>query len=216
MPGQELQRRPDRGATVRQRLVRQSEFDYTNVARSNDQWPDHRLRTLVTASAIAWVEPRSVLDPACGDGSILTAALRLRPIDHVYLNDISTPNIDTLKIAAGLTLAMAGAKLSNLPAQELLETITGEVDLIVLTEILEHLDDPDALLRLAATKARFLVASSPEMRPGQVDQNPEHLWMFDRDGYRGMLAKNGWRIVQYTHLNFPSEYDFQIWVAERA
>lgn len=197
---------------MRQRLTGRDPVDY-NVARSNDQWPDHRLRTLVTASAIAWIEPQSVIDPACGDGSIVLAADKLWGIERVWLSDLSEPNI--LALVVRLDGTRPEWSLSRAPIEQTMG-IVGEYDVIVLTEILEHLEDPDAMLRLASTKARFVVASSPEMRPGQDDTNPEHLWMFDREGYRGLLAGNGWRTVQYTHLNFSSEYDFQIWVAERA
>lgn len=197
---------------MRQRLIARSEYDYTNVARSNDSWPDHQLRTLVTAAAIAWIKPQSVIDPACGDGSIVLAADRQYGIERAWLSDLSQPSI------AGLVERLEGAhpnwSMAQTPIGRALE-IAGEYDVIVLTEILEHLWNPDQLLKDAAKKARYLVASSPEMRPGQVDVNPEHQWMFDRDGYRGLLGGNGWAIRQYTHLNFPYEYDFQIWVAER-
>jgi 2-polyprenyl-3-methyl-5-hydroxy-6-metoxy-1,4-benzoquinol methylase len=201
---------------MRQRLERPEGFDY-QVLRSNDHWPEHRLRTLVTAGIIAWLQPESVLDPACGDGSLVTHALDVRttkPIKHVYLNDISTPNIEALQVAAGLRLAMVGAKLSNLPINELLSVVNGQVDVIALTEILEHLDDPDATLRLAKLHGRHLVASSPIMRPRQVDDNPEHLWQFDREGYEEMLTGAGWRIQQFTFIEFSTQYDFGVWVCK--
>lgn len=199
---------------MRQRLTGRKDFDYTSIGRSNDQWPDHRLRTLVTGAAIAWVEPESVIDPACGDGSIVRAADRLmigsinKGIAHAKLTDISQPNIDSVYQWMPSGWSHEVKDIHTAVAEAI------RYDVIVLTEILEHLEDPDALLRLASTKARYLVASSPEMRDRQVDGNNEHLWMFDRDGYRGMLGSNGWQTLQYTHLNFPSEYDFQIWVAE--
>lgn len=195
---------------MRERLIRDEAVDY-QTRRWNEKWEEHHLRTLVTASVIAWMEPVSILDPACGDGSIVSAALRLRKIRHVYLNDISTPSIEALRVASGLSLATAGAKLSNLPIADLLATMTGGVDVIVLTEILEHLEDPDLVLRLARKKGKRLVASSPHMRPGQVDDNPEHLWMFDREGYGTMLYESGWQVNQYTFLDFPSLYQFGIW-----
>jgi len=197
---------------VRQRLADRSPVDY-NVIRSNDRWPDHRARTLATAALIAWLEPQSVLDPACGDGSIALAADRLRPISRAWLSDLSEPGITAL--VERLDGSHPEWSLSRTSIERTFD-IVGEYDVVVLTEILEHLEEPDGIVRLASTKARYLVASSPEMRPGQVDGNPEHLWMFDKEGYRGLLGGNGWQVLQYTHLNFRTEYDFQIWVAERA
>ena len=85
----------------------------------------------------------------------------------------------------------------------------------MLTEILEHLEDPESLLRLARLKGQRLLVSSPEMRPGQIDSNPEHLWQFDGEGYEAMLNETGWKSVHKSHLTFRSMYDFQIWVCDR-
>lgn len=195
---------------LRERLVRSEPVDY-QVERSNSKWVEHELRKDVTGALIAWINPDSVLDPACGDGSVVTAALRFQPIKTIYLSDISQPNIDQLSVAAGLRLALAGAHIACMSIEDMLTTFTGHVDVIILTEILEHVDDPDWILRLARERSRYLVASSPEMRPGQYDDNEEHLWMFDREGYREMLVDAGWKVQQYTHLGFQSTYDFQIW-----
>lgn len=193
---------------MRTRLERSGSVDY-QVRRSNDAWRDHQARTLVTASLVAWLKPTRAVDPACGDGSILMTADRLYPIQHAHFGDISEPNIAHLIGATGykgrgwsFRMADAIATVSEAPPS----------DVIVLTEFLEHIEDPDRILSLAKSKARYLVASSPVMRDGQVDDNPEHLWMFDRAGYQGMLVKAGWNVQQYTWLAFPTMYDFGIWV----
>lgn len=197
---------------MRKRLGR-GPFDYSNMVRSNDTWPDHRARALVTGALIAWLEQDTVIDPACGDGSIVLHANRLRSLSEVRLNDISVPTIDSIRFAPLPDWTYSSGTIEGLLDPELGQ----QFDVIVLTEILEHLEDPDLILRLAALKARFLVASSPEMRKGQTDTNAEHLWQFDKRGYEKMLTDNGWRTFQYTHLGFPAtEYDFQIWLAERA
>ena len=165
---------------MRERLEGRSDVDY-QVARSNEQWIDHQARTLATGALIAWQKPDSILDPACGDGSIVLASMKHHNPKRVLLDDM---------ISHG-----------------------GKFDMIVLTETLEHLEEPDATLALARDHADILIASSPEMRLGQMDGNPEHLWMFDGGGYHDMLAAAGWAVVQKTHLAFPGlMYDFGIWV----
>lgn len=189
---------------MRKRLVRSGTVDY-QVLRSNDAWADHQARTLVTGSLIAWLKPRTIMDPACGDASIVLAASSLHPVEHMYLADISQPNIDHILRASNRRLLCTDifAAMGEFPA----------VDVIVLTEILEHLPDPDHIVALAREKATFLVASSPVMRTGQVDTNPEHLWMFDAEGYREMLEQAGWTIGSFTLIGFPeTEYDFGVWV----
>jgi len=192
---------------VRNRLER-APFDY-QVERSNEQWTDHQARTLVTGALIAWQQPESILDPACGDGSIVLASMRHHMPARVYLNDISIPSISKLK-DRGIDAVLTTKDIDDAIRE------TPEVSMIVLTETLEHLADPDATLRLAREKAAIIVASSPEMRPGQQDNNPEHLWQFDGDGYFEMLRDAGWNAIHKTHMGFPVLlYDFGIWVCHR-
>jgi hypothetical protein len=160
---------------------------------------------MVTAGLIAWQRPTSLIDPACGDASVVAYALELVEIPHIELGDISEPNVEH-----ALELGFAEAVWKG-RCDVLLER-TKSFDLVVLTEILEHLEDPDTTLRLARKSASVLVASSPVMRPSQRDENPEHVWMFDKEGYEEMLRDSGWRPFQYTFLRFESIYDFGIWV----
>ena len=193
---------------MRERLVRESEFDY-NVLRSNEQWDDHRLRTIVTASTIAWLKPQTVLDPAGGDGSILAKADLMYDINRIIFGDISSKNCEYVK--------QYGWETHCDDVDDTLEDHDSSgIDVIVLSEILEHLENPDRTLQLAANAGHKLVASSPCMREGQYDDNPEHLWMFDAEGYQTMLETNGWNIIQDTRLKFLTTYDFQIYVCERA
>lgn len=191
---------------MRKRLER-GPVDY-QVERSNEQWIDHQARTLVTGALIAWQKPQSILDPACGDGSIVLASMQHHNPHRVYLNDVSIPSISRLQ-DRGLPPNV------ELGTKDIMDAITStpHVDMMVLTETLEHLEDPDQTLALARKHASILVASSPEMREGQEDPNPEHLWQFDGHGYLQMLAEAGWRPQHKTHLAFPGlMYDFAVWV----
>lgn len=177
------------------------------VARDNHKWPDHEARTLVTGALIAWMRPESVLDPACGDGSIVLASMQHHNPQRVYLNDISIPSISRLK-DRGL---LPNIDLGTYDIEEAIVRFPN-AQMLVLTEVLEHLEDPDRVLALARKHSSMLVASSPEMRRGQTDDNPEHLWQFDGVGYREMLEQAGWNVIHKTHLAFPSQYDFGVWV----
>jgi len=193
---------------MRTRLDR-SPVDY-QVLRTNETWPEHTLRTFVTAGSITWLEPQSVIDPACGDGSLVRTAHSQRPIPYAVLSDLSRKNVQAMKpwLPDGWgtdvddALALLGSQIND------------SYDVVVLTEVLEHLVDPDALLREARRIGKYLVVSSPEMRTDQIDSNPEHLWMFDENGYRIMLEGAGWEVGPKTKLSFDSMYDFQIWVCK--
>lgn len=184
----------------RWRLDGNPDHDY-QVARSNDEWPIHRLRTKITGGIIAWQAPRTVCDPACGDASLLEAAHALHPIERAYLGDISLANITNLQVS------FPHERFTRDAMQTLLEI--PHVDLILLTEFLEHVEDPDAYLRQAREKADMLVASSPLDEKGG---NPEHLWGWDAGGYQQMLMDSGWRPESGTLLTL-SGFTFQIYTA---
>lgn len=200
---------------MRTRTREQAQVDY-QVARSNDSWWEHQVRTTVTAGLIAWLKPSSIIDPACGDASIVLASHRLHPIGYATLCDISEPSVysvnDRVK-AEGLS-----ASCSVIDAVERLEFAAGQGehwDVVVLTEFLEHVPDPDLILRLARQVGTYLVASSPLIVPPATDDNPEHLWAFDNEGYHDMFAATGWspRVCQNLLLH-GGGYNFQIWACQ--
>lgn len=195
---------------MRLRIADRSAPDY-QVARDNTSWADHRLRTRITAEMIAWLEPRFVVDPAAGDGSVVAMAHSLRPIQVAFLGDISAPNVEIMQdvSAAVETFVALGS------AEDILEPITEVADVVVLTEFLEHVEDPAKILRLARQKGKRLVASSPLWAAGgSFDPNPEHLWQFNAEGYDTLLTETGWKPLAMIPLYFPTMYDFQIWAAE--
>lgn len=84
------------------------------------------------------------------------------------------------------------------------------VDVWVLTETLEHLDDPGRVLGLVRERAGLLVLSTPV---GQFeDSNGEHCWAWDREGVESLLGAAGWTVVEFCELaGWP--YCYGLWVA---
>lgn len=190
---------------MRTRLANQLSEDEYQVIRSNFVWSDHVARLLTTAGVVSWFSPETVCDPACGDASILEAAYRLRPFRQAILGDLSIPQMVSLRpsFPASLHTGTAQHTLSLLPDQS--------IDTIVLTEILEHIEDPDSLLRAARRVGRSLVASSPIDEQAGVG-NHEHVWSFTMSDYHLMLSDAGWNGVIYTTMKvFGLPYTFQTW-----
>ena len=199
---------------MRLRLPDRDPVDY-QVLRKNTGWSDHILRTQVTASLIAWLGPDTVLDPACGDGSIVAAAHGMVPIAGAVLADLSRPNFYYVGTEMRSMLP-ENLRVSCATLEETLEE-PNSYDLVVLTEILEHVEDPVAVLKMARRRATRLVASSPifHVDDPTIDPNPEHLWQFDRDGYAEIMREAGWKPTVFMPIHFTHYmYDFQIWAAE--
>jgi hypothetical protein len=67
-------------------------------------------------------------------------------------------------------------------------------DVTVLTETLEHLENPHQALK--DVKSQFIVASCPWSETG--DYHYEfHLWAWDFDGYRELFEKTGWTVLKH-------------------
>jgi len=200
---------------VRLRLPARAPFDY-QVRRDNYVWPDHVLRVQLTAALISWFLPETILDPACGDGTIVAAANRVRPIVGAHMADISMPNF----YHVGTTMRPFLPENLTCSHSSIEETLNeGKFfDLVVLTEILEHVEDPVAILRMARKCAKYVVASSPIFVDNtRIDENPEHLWQFDAPGYSEMLVEGGWDPITFIPVTLmPPQfiYDFQIWGAQ--
>jgi hypothetical protein len=185
-------------------------WDYVNGWRDH-RWDSNwieRPRLWASAVALALGAPKVVCDPACGDASVVTTADAICPIDKAYLCDLSPDTLDRL-VPAQLRFNVE-RRVGDL--RETLNQVP-DVDAIVLTEILEHLDDPDSVLRLARAKARWLVASSPIV-PNGMDHTAQHLWAFDREGYREMLVAADWQPQVWQTVgcvDHPYEHGFQVW-----
>ena len=82
------------------------------------------------------------------------------------------------------------------------------VNLFICCETIEHLDDPDAVLKQIRDRADALVLSTPigETTP----ENPEHYWGWDQDGVRELLAGAGWEPVIQRDVLHPLAR-FQLW-----
>lgn len=198
---------------MRLRLPDRQPVDY-QVARDNHTWRDHMLRVQMTASLLAWLNPVTVIDPACGDGSIVAAAHALRPMEGAYLADISRPNF----YKVGTEMRPVLPPNLRVACQTIEETLRDPFtfDVVVLTEILEHVEDPVEILKMARDRATFLVASSPFfMDEATLDVNHEHLWQFDISGYSEMLEEAGWTGIVTVPIHLTEfMYDFQLWAAK--
>lgn len=153
---------------------------------------DHRLRVALTIQLTRTFagSVNSVADLACGDAAIASSV----DAGRRYLGDL----------APGYPICG--------PIESTVEMIP-PVDLFVCTETIEHLDDPDTVLRAIRAKTTSLLLSTPV---GCFhDANPEHYWAWDREAVEAMCADAGFKVSVYVELDLtaagPDHYSFGIW-----
>lgn len=131
----------------------------------------------------------SVSDLGCGDGGLLS-----------LLSDVDAWGYDFCPANAE-GWSERGVKAESLDVFGVDRDRVRLGDVVVLTEVLEHLADPSGVLKWlhADPTPRYLVASSP------WDETPEwhdecHAWSFDFAGYRDLVSHAGWRILRHDRV----------------
>jgi hypothetical protein len=169
------------------------------------RWKDHVLRvdhTVTLGSQLVRGQGLHLLgDLSCGDGAVPLGIQQACPeVDwhprSPILGDYAPhPRLDYVG-----------------PIDRTITRLPLTVDLFVLTETLEHLDDPAGVLTAIRGHARWLLLSTPTT-DGR-DDNPEHYWSWDVDGVRSLLDGAGWQPVVQSTLDLrwiPGSYEFQFW-----
>lgn len=94
------------------------------------------------------------------------------------------------------------------PIEESIKHID-DCTLFLLNETLEHLDDPDAILRKIRGKSTMLVISTPINEPHDTG-NLQHYWSWSTDDVLQMLSEAGWSKECVVELTLNTYHDFMI------
>ena len=164
------------------------------VPHDHRRWPDHNLRVAVTINVAQWIAGRVVAqaaDLSCGNGAILNAV----PAHRRHFGDLAPGYEHTGPIEQTIV---------DIP----------HVDMFVCSETLEHVDDPDLVLKAIRAKANALILSTPVDAWG--DDNLEHYWAWSREDVEAMLTGAGFKSMLFTSVDFRPmglTYCFGIWAA---
>lgn len=175
-------------------------------------WPDHIERVTKTAQLLGdfarTTGAQTIADLSCGDGAIISSVVPLSsdlPWQEIHMGDLVPPRPLT---DAPVVVCYLG------PIEKTIEQIP-PVDLFLCSETLEHVEDPDALLRSIRDKAQHLLLTTPHGE--NHARNPEHYWSWEREDISDMLWDAGWQHQEcqlwtptYEH---PDTYTFQMWTA---
>jgi hypothetical protein len=146
----------------------------------------HRERLTLTARLInehvVGTDLATLSDLGAGDGGLLSL---LDPSIRAWGYDLQQSNLD-------------GAAERGVDVRYG-DVVTGDIDwgdIVVATEMLEHLVDPHGLVCRIRANARVLVCSSPwHERAGGAYEF--HTWAFDPVGYRALVRKAGFEVLRH-------------------
>ena len=154
---------------------------------------DHHLRveiaTMIGKNISKLCDFKTGADLSCGNGHILKSM----DLEKIYLGDFA-PGYE-----------MCG------PIEKTIDLIPN-VDIFICSETLEHLDNPLEVLSKIRDKSKSLVLSTPIDAHG--DPNPEHYWVWSRNGVEWIMSEAGWKMDSFTLLDttvFGAIYKFGIW-----
>ena len=160
--------------------------------------PRARVRTIV--STLRRLQPRTVVDLGCGDGSLLHAIARELPAAKLAGIDLSEPQIEENRARSpGIEWHSGNVEDETIP-------VPGRFDAIVSSEVIEHLDDPlrflTSALRLAADGATLLL-STQSGRVRETERRVGHLRHFTAGEMRELLERAGWEPVRVWNSGWP-------------
>jgi hypothetical protein len=131
----------------------------------------------------------TVSDLGCGDGGLLSLLSEIAGV-QAWGYDFQPSN------AVGWLERRVTAEFADVFGTDRDLVDYGEV--VVLTEVLEHLADPHGVIRRIGQQpqVRYLVASSPWTE--HTDSHDAcHAWAWDLDGYRALVEQGGFKVLRH-------------------
>lgn len=125
----------------------------------------------------------AIIDIGCGVGDLLLEARRRKPNATLFGCDFSPAAIEHAREA------LPDADIRELHFDKTLDYKSNAFDLVLCTDVLEHLEYPEAiieeLVRICAPGGAVVLV----IPDGDVDQFLGHLWFWNEESFRKFLSK---------------------------
>lgn len=179
---------------------------------TEDYWrkmaaPRFRVATLV--SELRRLRPKTVVDLGCGNGALLSDLHAALPHTSLVGIDLSAAQLEQNRRA----MPWADFHVANLSLP--LPDGIGTYDAVVSSELIEHLDEPQALLdnvQRLLTPGGHLLVTTQSGRVGETERRVGHVRHFTADALAAMLRKAGLDPVRVWNAGFPF-HDLSKWYA---
>lgn len=132
-------------------------------------------------------EIKTIADFGCGNGGLMRKIKENFPSVEIWGYDLAPSNVkDALSKGSDVTLK-----------DFVIESDLKYSEVVICTEVLEHLVDPDAFLKkLLDNGVKYVIASSPNYET-PTDHEEYHLWVFQGNSYADMFTEVGWDVVKF-------------------
>ena len=165
-----------------------SEWYKQREAAHHLEQPDHKQRLFAAAGFVKEaisLGAKTAVDLGCGDGGLLQL-LKDSGI-KAWGYDLAQSNVDYAVNVRGVD-----ARYTDFNSDDI-----EYGDVAIMTEVLEHMVDPQQVLRDLPSK--YLVASSP-YNESDANHYEFHLWAWDKDGYDNLMNLNGYSILNKQYV----------------
>jgi 2-polyprenyl-3-methyl-5-hydroxy-6-metoxy-1,4-benzoquinol methylase len=198
-----------------QRELKREHYQTLSQGR-DDYWrkmaaPRHRVAEII--GLLRDSPPRSLVDLGCGNGRLLEELSKRLPVEDLAGIDLSTSQIES-NHRRNPRIEWISLDLEK-PLPVSLK-LAGRFEVVVASEIVEHLASPEELLRRAAELAKprtgRLVLSTQSGPIRETERRVGHVRHFAADEIRALLARTGWTPVRVWNTGFPF-HDLSKWWA---
>lgn len=169
-----------------------------------------RFRVATVLELLAKEAPSNVVDLGCGNGALAEEMHRRFPSARIAGVDLSAfqvaENAKRLPWGEWLTADLGASTPPSLGVT---------FDAVVTSEVIEHVDDPEAFLRNARALAKpdaLLVLTTQSGEVHETEKRVGHLRHFEVPAMRSMLTRNGWRPERVWNAGYPF-HDLSKWYA---
>lgn len=171
-----------------------------------------RFRVATVLRELEKERPRTIVDLGCGNGALCEEIHARFPDAEIAGVDLSAAQVaaNAARLPWGRWLV---ADLGAKEAPALGRTFDG----VVTSEVIEHVEDPEAFLRNArtlASRGAMLVLSTQSGKVQETERRVGHLRHFTVEEMRALLARTGWRPERVWNAGFPF-HDLSKWYANR-
>lgn len=187
-----------------------SNIDYEEVWKGgwNDTTrfgPACRHRRRIVADLVKSVPHGTIMDLGCGDGALLSELVPQFGNSRLFGSDVSAEAVELARRAvpgASFEVLKLGTEFS----------FSGKYDVIVMSEVLEHIEDDESVMRKVAPHCRHIVISVPGGPKDKVDHQYGHFRNYYDNTLPEKLQRNGYDVVTFKRWGWPF-YELMLWAS---